>query len=76
MFKDLKCLSRTDRAEAWHSICALHRGSWLTEKDKPVTTEPSNKRSYLKSVPESSSEEDDCIKKCVECYKAEPSIGI
>lgn len=69
-FKDLKCLSRADRAEACRSICALLR-------DKPVTTEPPKKRSCLMSVPESSSdEEEDCIEKCVERYKAEPSIGI
>ncbi|KAI7801397.1 putative zinc finger BED domain-containing protein 1-like [Triplophysa rosa] len=78
-FKDLKCLSRADRAEVWSSICALlqERGEGLAQQNKPVTTEPPKKMSRLMSVPDSSSDdEEDCIEKCVERYKAEPSIGI
>nr|XP_055040804.1 E3 SUMO-protein ligase ZBED1-like [Misgurnus anguillicaudatus] len=78
-FKDLKCLSRADRAEVWSSICALlrERGDGLAQRDKPVLAEPLKKRSCLMSAPDSSSDdEDDCIEKCVERYKAEPSIGI
>ena len=79
-FKDLKCLSRADRAEVWSSVCALLKREGLAQPDKPVTltTEPPKKITCLMSVPESSSDDDeeDCIEKCVERYKAEPSIGI
>lgn len=73
-FKDLKCLSKADRSKAWNSICALLQERGLPEHDKP---EPPKKRSCLMSMPESSSdEEEDYAEKCVERYKAEPSIGI
>ncbi|KAL3041359.1 hypothetical protein OYC64_019541 [Pagothenia borchgrevinki] len=34
-FKDLKCLSRPDRAEVWHSITALLRGERPAQPEQP-----------------------------------------
>ena len=79
-FKDLKCLSRPDRAEVWHSITALLRGerpAQPEQPERPATSEPPKKRLALMVAPESSSdEEEDCIETCVEWYKAEPTIAL
>ncbi|KAJ4933403.1 hypothetical protein JOQ06_030234 [Pogonophryne albipinna] len=79
-FKDLKCLSRPDRAEVWRSITALLRGerpAQPEQPERPATSETPKKRLALMVAPESSSdEEEDCIETCVERYKAEPTIAL
>ncbi|KAL3983475.1 transcription elongation factor SPT4 [Sarotherodon galilaeus] len=79
-FKDLKCLRRPDRAEVWRLISALLRERERqrpAQPEQPATYEPSKKRSALMLASESSSdEEEDCIEKCVERYRAEPTIDI
>ncbi|XP_019219017.1 uncharacterized protein LOC109203771 [Oreochromis niloticus] len=77
-FKGLKCLSRPDRAEVWRLISALLRERQRpAQPEQPATYEPSKKRSALMFASESSSdEEEDYIEKCVERYRAEPTIDI
>lgn len=77
-FKGLKCLSRADRAEVWRLISALLRERQRpAQPEQPATYEPSKKRSALMFASESSSdEEEDYIEKCVERYRAEPTIDI
>ncbi|XDV11996.1 hypothetical protein PO909_000766 [Leuciscus waleckii] len=69
-FKDLKCLSKTDRAEEMK----MER---LAQPDNQVTPEPHTKKPTLMLAHESSSdEEEDSIEQCLEHYKAEPLIGM
>lgn len=77
-FKDLKCLSKPDRAEVWGTVRAL-----LQEMERPVqpdnrvTPEPPTKKPTLMLAHEtSSSEEEDSIEQCLERYKAEPLAGM
>jgi len=76
-FKDLKSLRKPDRAEVWRSISALLREEKPAQQEQPATSEPPKrkKRLSLMLAPQSSSdEEEDCIEKCVERYRAEPTI--
>ncbi|XP_076151477.1 E3 SUMO-protein ligase ZBED1-like [Alosa pseudoharengus] len=79
-FKDLKCLSKPDRAEVWSMIRALLQEM---ERERPaqpdiqITPEPPTKKPTLMLAHESSSdEEEDSIEQCLERYKAEPLIGM
>ena len=78
-FKDLKCLSKPDRAEVWGTIRALLRE---LERERPAqpdnqVTEPPTKKPTLMLAHESSSdEEEDRIELCLERYKAEPLTGM
>ena len=76
-FKDLKCLSKPDRAEVWRSISALLREKRPAQPDQPATSEPPKKRPALMLAPDSSSDEkEDCIETCVDRYRAEPTIDM
>ncbi|KAM3850330.1 E3 SUMO-protein ligase ZBED1-like, partial [Diretmus argenteus] len=72
-FKDLKCLSKPDRAEVWRSITDLLREERPAQQEGPARLVPPKKRLAL-MFESSSDEEEDCLEKCVERYKAEPSI--
>ncbi|XP_077065477.1 E3 SUMO-protein ligase ZBED1-like [Siphateles boraxobius] len=79
-FKDLKCLSKPDRAEVWGTIHALLQEierKRPAQPDNQVTPEPPTKKPTLMLAHESSSdEEEDCVEQCLERYKAEPLIGM
>ncbi|XP_038127686.1 E3 SUMO-protein ligase ZBED1-like [Cyprinodon tularosa] len=79
-FKDLKCLSKPDRAEVWRMIRALLQemeSERPAQPDIQITPEPPKKKPTLMLAHESSSdEEEDSIEQCLERYKAEPLIGM
>ncbi|XP_040208642.1 E3 SUMO-protein ligase ZBED1-like isoform X2 [Rana temporaria] len=79
-FKDLKCLSKPDRAEVWGTIRALLQ-EMVRERpaqpDNKVTPEPPTKKPTLMLTNESSSdEEEDSIDQCLRRYKSEPLTGM
>ncbi|XP_035469698.2 E3 SUMO-protein ligase ZBED1-like [Scophthalmus maximus] len=79
-FKDLKCLSKPDRAEVWGTVRALLREREMerpAQPDNQVTSAPPTKKPNLMLAHESSSDkEEDSTEQCLERYKAEPLTGI
>lgn len=77
-FKDLKCLHRSERAEVWALIAGIIKEEMPAQEPvQTMTSEPPQKKAALLVASESESdEEEDCIEKCLERYRAEPVISM
>ncbi|KAL7868435.1 hypothetical protein SRHO_G00098190 [Serrasalmus rhombeus] len=77
-FKDLKCLHRSERDEVWALIAGIMREEMLAQEPvQTVTSEPPQKKAALLVASESESDEDEaCIEKYLERYRAEPVISM
>ncbi|CAJ1057726.1 E3 SUMO-protein ligase ZBED1-like [Xyrichtys novacula] len=73
-FKDLKCLSKPERAEVWRSITDLLKEERPAQPEQPTVSVPPKKRLAL--MFESSSDEEDYLERCLERYRAEPTIDM
>ncbi|KAL4008846.1 hypothetical protein ACER0C_002698 [Sarotherodon galilaeus] len=69
-----KKLTSCDSGLQQHSILGVALDRCIAEQ--PATYEPSKKRSALMLASESSSDEEDCIEKCVERSRPEPTTDI
>lgn len=67
-FKDLKCLSKPERAEVWHSITDLLREERPAQLEEPVTSVPPQKKMalILDSSSDEEEEEEDFHETCAE----------
>ncbi|CAJ1081194.1 E3 SUMO-protein ligase ZBED1-like [Xyrichtys novacula] len=74
-FKDLKCLSKPERAEVWRSITDLLKEERPAQPEQPTVSVPLKKRLAL-MFESSSDEEEDYLERCLERYRAEPTIDM